>query len=92
MDITGSFSMTLTTPDQRLNAEVSAGSSTPVTLVVTNTGTAPLSGVTVTASPPQGWQVTFEPDGPADLAPSTPHDGGGDHPPIGLARWPATTW
>jgi uncharacterized membrane protein len=69
VDITGSFAMTLTTPDQRLNAEVSAGSSTPVTLVVSNDGTAPLSGVTFSSSPPTGWTVTFKPEGVQQIAP-----------------------
>ena len=62
IEITGSFSMTLTTPDDRLNVSGSAGSQIRQTLVVTNTGTAPLEAVTLEASDtPSGWSVTFEP-------------------------------
>jgi uncharacterized repeat protein (TIGR01451 family) len=52
--------MTLDTSDQRLNADVSVGSTTTLTLVVTNTGTAPLNTVNLTSTPPSGWKVTFD--------------------------------
>jgi uncharacterized membrane protein len=62
IEITGSFAMTLTTPDGRLNVNGNAGSQIRQTLVVTNTGTAPLEGVTLNApTRPNGWTVTFEP-------------------------------
>jgi uncharacterized membrane protein len=61
VEITGSYSLQVTTPDGRLNAQVSAGSPSPMTLVVHNTGSAPVAGVTLSATPPQGWQVTFDP-------------------------------
>jgi uncharacterized membrane protein len=62
IEITGSFSMTLTTPDERLNLSGSAGTPIRQTIVVTNTGTAPLEGVALTASStPSGWTVSFEP-------------------------------
>jgi len=59
VEIVGSFSMDLTTTDQRLSTEVSADGSTEVQLVVTNTGTAPIQGVEMTATPPTGWNVAF---------------------------------
>jgi uncharacterized membrane protein len=61
IEITGNYSMTVSTPDGRLNAQVSAGSPSTMTLVVTNTGSAPIDGVSLSATPPQGWQVTFDP-------------------------------
>jgi uncharacterized repeat protein (TIGR01451 family) len=70
--ITGSYSMTLNTQDSRLNASATVGQDTTLNLIVTNTGTAPLSAVTVTASPPQGWTITFAPDGLTNLAPNVP--------------------
>jgi uncharacterized membrane protein len=70
--ITGSYSLTLNTQDGRLNARATVGGDTPLNLVVTNTGTAPLSNVTITATPPQGWNVTFAPDGLTNLAPNAP--------------------
>ena len=62
VNITGSFEMSLTTPDQRLNAEVTAGGSGTVDLLVVNDGASPLQGVTVTATPPSGWEATFSPE------------------------------
>ncbi len=61
VEIVGSFSAVLDTADQRLNAEVSVGSSNDLALVVTNTGTAPLNGITLAATPPSNWEVTFAP-------------------------------
>ena len=55
-----------------LNASATVGQDTTLNLVVTNTGTAPLSAVTVTSSPPQGWTITFAPDGLTNLAPNVP--------------------
>ena len=60
VQITGSFSMELTTPDQRLNADVTAGSPTQFPLVVLNTGSGDLANVALTATPPAGWEVTFD--------------------------------
>ncbi len=62
VDITGNFAMTLTTADERLNATTSAGDSTDLRMLVVNDGTAPLAGVELSASPPTGWEVTFEPE------------------------------
>jgi len=70
--ITGSYSLTLDTQDSRLNASATIGQDTTLNLVVTNTGTAPLSAVTLTATPPQNWTVTFAPNGLTNLAPQTP--------------------
>jgi uncharacterized membrane protein len=62
VEITGNFALTLTTPDERLNADVVAGDSTDVELLVLNEGTAPLVGVTLSATPPTDWEVTFTPE------------------------------
>jgi uncharacterized membrane protein len=59
--LTGTFDMSLTTSDQRLNADLNAGGTTTITFVVNNTGTADLTGVAFTASPPRDWKVTFAP-------------------------------
>lgn len=60
VEIVGSFSMNLSTTDERLNADVSVGSSSDLGLVVSNTGTAPLTGLSLSATPPSGWDVTFD--------------------------------
>ena len=70
-DVTGSPGLTLSTPNQVLNATVTAGSTGPVSLVVTNTGTTVLTNITVTASAPTGWTNTFAPTSIASLQPNT---------------------
>jgi uncharacterized membrane protein len=61
--ITGSYQTSLTTPGDLLSNKGSAGSATKQTLIVENNGTAPLTGITITGTPPTGWTVTFEPEG-----------------------------
>ena len=52
IEVTGSYSMTLATPNDVLSASGSAGSPTTQAFEITNTGTAPLTEVTLTATPP----------------------------------------
>jgi uncharacterized membrane protein len=66
--ITGNFAMTLTTPEDRLNATVQAGAPRDVQLVVVNDGTAPLVGVQVTGTGPTGWTIS-QPAPIAEIAP-----------------------
>ena len=60
VQITGTFAMELTTPDQRSNADVTAGQPTQFPVVVFNTGTADLIQVFLDSIPPTGWQVTYD--------------------------------
>ena len=71
IEVTGSYSMTLTTtPNDVLSASGSAGSPTQVAFVITNTGTAPITAASITATPPTDWTVTFDPADPvATIAP-----------------------
>lgn len=62
VQVAGETRMTLTTADERLNASGTAGKATAVTLFVNNEGSSPLEGVSFSASPPSGWEVTFEPE------------------------------
>jgi uncharacterized membrane protein len=59
VEVVGSYSLDLTTPDQRLSTEVSADGSSEVQLVLTNTGTAPIQNIELSATPPTGWEVVF---------------------------------
>jgi uncharacterized membrane protein len=73
VEITGSFSMTITTPDERLRVSGAAGSEIRQTLVVTNTGTAPLENVSLRqTAAPSGWQVTFDPATPITVTTGQP--------------------
>jgi uncharacterized membrane protein len=68
--VTGSYTMTLSTPDQRLSTSGSAGSAKTMSFVVENTGTAPLTKVTLEGTPPSGWKVVVDPaDGIATIQP-----------------------
>jgi uncharacterized membrane protein len=62
VEITGSYAMTLTTPDGRLNTTAQAGTAARFDLLVVNEGTAPLVDVSFDARTPTGWEVTFEPE------------------------------
>ncbi len=67
-DITGQPQLVLTTPDGRLSGEARIGEQTEVKLVVRNTGSAPARNIELSASPPIGWTVEFEPKQIAELA------------------------
>jgi uncharacterized membrane protein len=70
-DVTGSPAISLSTPNQVLNAQVTAGSTGTVALVVTNTGTTVLKNVSVTASAPTGWTTSFSPTSVASIQPGS---------------------
>ena len=69
VEITGSFSLDMFTPDDRLNARVTAGGSTVLNFIVENTGTAPIGNLSFDGTAPQGWTVTFSPETITSLAP-----------------------
>ena len=60
VDLTGSYSMTLAGPGGLLSAHGGAGSPTQQQFILTNTGTATIENVTLAATPPTGWEVTFD--------------------------------
>jgi uncharacterized membrane protein len=71
IEVTGSYSMTLSTPGDLLSLRGSAGTATTQAFEITNTGTAPITGVKLAGTPPSGWTVTFEPaDGLASIEPN----------------------
>ncbi|MFL5727242.1 MAG: NEW3 domain-containing protein [Chloroflexota bacterium] len=67
--ITGSYSLTLSTPDQVLSGSGGAGSAKSQQFVVTNTGTAPLEAVKMTATTPSDWTVKFDQETVPTVAP-----------------------
>jgi uncharacterized membrane protein len=60
VEITGNYKLAVSTPDQRLSTHGPAGSSTEQQFVLQNTGSAPLTGVKLTSTPPSKWKVTFD--------------------------------
>lgn len=61
VEIVGTYQLEFATANERLNARGSPGRTSSVSLVVRNTGSAPLQGVTFSATPPSGWDVEFRP-------------------------------
>ncbi|MBW8350083.1 hypothetical protein K0H71_11565 [Bacillus sp. IITD106] len=59
--ITGTYGIELTTPSGKLSENITAGREKTISVVVKNTGSAPLSDVTLSANTPQGWDVSFSP-------------------------------
>ncbi len=60
-EVVGQPQVALTTPDGRLSGQATLGQSTPFTLLVRNTGSAPAEQITLSATPPTGWTVEFQP-------------------------------
>jgi uncharacterized membrane protein len=69
VEITGSYSLSLSTDTGVLSARGPSGGVTEVTFRVTNTGTAPLTNVEITSTPPSDWTVEFD---PAEAIPTIP--------------------
>jgi uncharacterized membrane protein len=67
--ITGSYTMTVSSPSGVLSTSANAGSEKDMQLTVTNNGTAPITNVKLSASAPTDWKVTFDPDTIPSLAP-----------------------
>ena len=60
-DISGQPTISLSGQDERLSGEATAGQEKAVQMVVRNSGTAAAKGISLSASPPSGWKVTFDP-------------------------------
>ncbi len=69
MEVTGQPKLTLTGTGDRLSTEAYAGETTPVDVILTNSGTAPARNIKLTGSSPSGWDVKFTPVAIDALAP-----------------------
>lgn len=67
--VTGRVEMTFTTVDERLNATATAGSATNLEILVLNSGTATLTGLSLAGTPPSEWEVAFDPAEIGEIAP-----------------------
>ncbi len=61
-EVTGRPELRVTAPEGRLSGRAYAGSTEPLKVIVKNEGSAPARNVSLSSSPPSGWEVTFEPD------------------------------
>jgi uncharacterized membrane protein len=69
IEITGSFTLSLGTPNDLVSAHGPAGSGTTQQVIVKNTGTGALTNVKMTATQPTNWTVTFDQDTIASILP-----------------------
>ncbi len=65
--VTGKAEISMTTASGQLSARAAVDRQTKITLLVKNTGTAPLENVSLSAFSPDGWEVTFDPTKIDDL-------------------------
>jgi uncharacterized membrane protein len=70
IDITGTFTLTLATPNDLVSAHGAAGTGTTQQVIVTNTGTGALTNVKISSTKPTDWKVTT--DVPDDTIPTIP--------------------
>jgi uncharacterized membrane protein len=62
LDVVGQPQLQVAGRDGLLSARAVAAQQTAIPIVVTNTGSAPAENVTLSASSPSGWKVTFNPE------------------------------
>ena len=61
IQITGTPTVSLEGPEQRLSGDTVAGQATTLNFTVASSGTAPAQNLKLSASPPSGWKVDFSP-------------------------------
>ena len=67
-EVTGTPTLDAATSDGRLNMSGRSNHTSKKTIVVSNTGTGPLTNVSLSATPPSGWQVKFTPTNVSQIA------------------------
>jgi uncharacterized membrane protein len=68
-EVVGTAEIMVTTPDGRLSGEAVAGKTTPFKIIVANPGSAPANNISVSATAPNGWTATVDPQEIAQIAP-----------------------
>jgi uncharacterized membrane protein len=70
LDVAGEPRVALVGPQERLSGEAEAGKETSFTFTLVNSGSSPASDLELSATPPSGWTVEFEPKQVASLVPN----------------------
>ncbi len=60
-EVSGQATLALSTSDGLLSGQATLGQTTPIKIVLSNTGSASASQITMSASSPAGWKVDFSP-------------------------------
>lgn len=71
LDVTGEPQVAIVGPQERLSGEAVAGRESSFTFTLVNTGAAPATDLELSATPPSGWTVEFEPQDVAQIAPNS---------------------
>ena len=61
MEVTGKPDLSVTGVGDRLSSDAEAGKQSTLDVVLNNSGTAPVHNLKLSASPPSGWKIAFEP-------------------------------
>jgi uncharacterized membrane protein len=69
IDVTGEPQLRMVGPQERLSGNAVAGQESAFPFTLVNSGSAPATNLEMSASPPSGWTVEFEPKEVASLAP-----------------------
>ncbi|RWM12416.1 MAG: hypothetical protein EOR72_21565 [Mesorhizobium sp.] len=83
LDITGRPSVSISGPQGRLSGDATAGQERTFTFTLSNSGSAPARDLKLSASPPSGWKVTFNPEKVDEIAPGGTSD-------VGVSMTPST--
>ncbi|NRP74242.1 hypothetical protein ILFOPFJJ_05164 [Ensifer psoraleae] len=62
IEVTGQPDVTLSGPQERLSGQAEAGKEASFPFTLANNGSAPATDIELSASPPSGWKVEFEPE------------------------------
>jgi uncharacterized membrane protein len=72
VEVTGSYTLSLSTPTQALSGHGPAGGVTQETFTITNSGTAPVTNVKLSSTAPTNWKVEFDKPTIDSIAPDQP--------------------
>lgn len=70
IEVTGQPEVALAGPQERLSGQAEAGKEASFPFTLANSGSAPAADIELSATPPSGWKVEFEPERIDMLAPS----------------------
>lgn len=71
LEVTGTPELDLIGPQERLSGSATAGEATTFPFTLQSSGSAPAQNVKLAATPPSGWEVTFEPEEIPVIEPGT---------------------
>jgi uncharacterized membrane protein len=72
MEVTGKPDLSVSGVGDRLSSDAYAGEQSTLDVVLNNSGTAPVRNLKLSASPPSGWKISFEPKALDLLPPNKP--------------------